>query len=70
MTVIAPNPAHVLSAEMPPPERTLLHIALNFCRRKPLGVIGLAIVLVIIAAGLVSPTGSRRSTPRKTTSAR
>ena len=33
-------------------KRTPLRIALNFCRRKPLGAIGLAIVLVIIAAGV------------------
>ena len=51
MTVIAPNP-DVLSDEMLLRKRTPLRLALNFCRRKPLGAIGLAIVLVIIAAGL------------------
>jgi peptide/nickel transport system permease protein len=51
MTVIAPNP-DVLSEEMLLRKRTPLRLALNFCRRKPLGAIGLAIVLVFIAAGI------------------
>jgi peptide/nickel transport system permease protein len=51
MTVIAPNP-DVLSEEMLLRKRTPLHFALNFCRRKPLGAFGLAIVLVFIAAGI------------------
>jgi peptide/nickel transport system permease protein len=51
MTVIAPNPDS-LSEEALLRKRTPLRLALNFCRRKPLGAIGLAIVLVIIAAGL------------------
>jgi peptide/nickel transport system permease protein len=52
MTAIAPNPAEVLSEEMLLRKRTPLRLALNFCRRKPLGAFGLAIVLVIIAAGI------------------
>jgi peptide/nickel transport system permease protein len=51
MTVIAPNP-DVLSDEALLRRRTPWRLALNFCRRKPLGTLGLAIVLVIIAAGL------------------
>jgi peptide/nickel transport system permease protein len=53
MTVIAPNP-DVLSEEMLLRRRTPLRLALNFCRRKPLGAIGLAIVLIIIAAGILA----------------
>jgi peptide/nickel transport system permease protein len=51
MTAIAPNP-DVLSDEALLRRRTPWRLALNFCRRKPLGTLGLAIVLVIIAAGL------------------
>ncbi|HEV3489642.1 MAG TPA: ABC transporter permease [Reyranella sp.] len=51
MTVIAPNP-DVLSDEALLRRRAPWRLALNFCRRKPLGTLGLAIVLVIIAAGL------------------
>jgi peptide/nickel transport system permease protein len=51
MTVIAPNP-DVLSEEALLRKRTPWRLALNFCRRKPLGALGLAIVLVIIAAGI------------------
>jgi peptide/nickel transport system permease protein len=42
----------VLSDEALLRRRTPWRLALNFCRRKPLGTLGLAIVLVIIAAGL------------------
>jgi peptide/nickel transport system permease protein len=51
MTVIAPNP-DVLSEATLLRKRTPWRLALNFCRRKPLGTLGLAIVLVIIAAGI------------------
>jgi peptide/nickel transport system permease protein len=51
MTIIAPNP-DVLSEEALLRKRTPWRLALNFCRRKPLGTLGLAIVLVIIAAGI------------------
>jgi peptide/nickel transport system permease protein len=51
MTVVAPNP-DVLSEETLLRKRTPWRLALNFCRRKPLGTLGLAIVLVIIAAGI------------------
>jgi peptide/nickel transport system permease protein len=54
MTAIAPNPAEVLSEERLLRKRTPLGIVLNFCRRQPLGTIGLAIVLVMIAAGLMA----------------
>jgi peptide/nickel transport system permease protein len=51
MTVIAPGP-DTLSDEALLRKRTPLRLALNFCRRKPLGAIGLVVVLVIIAAGV------------------
>ena len=51
MTVIAPDP-DALSDEALLRKRTPLRLALNFCRRKPLGAIGLVVVLVIIAAGV------------------
>ncbi len=51
MTVIAPDP-DTLSDEALLRKRTPLRLALNFCRRKPLGAIGLVVVLVIIAAGV------------------
>ena len=50
MTVTAPNPAEVPIDELLR-QRTPLRRALNFCRRKPLGTFGLAIVLVILVAG-------------------
>ena len=43
---MAPDP-DVLSDEALLRKRTPLRLALNFCRRKPLGAIGLVIVLVI-----------------------
>jgi len=52
MTAVAPNPAEALTEEMLLRKRTPLRIALDFCRRKPLGAFGLAIVLVFIAAGI------------------
>lgn len=54
MTVIAPNPSELLSDEVQLHERGLLRAALDFCRRKPLGTFGLAIVLVIIVAGVLA----------------
>lgn len=54
MTVIAPNPAEVLTEETLLRKRTPLRIALNFCRRQPLGTFGLAIVLAIVVAGLMA----------------
>ncbi|HMJ99474.1 MAG TPA: ABC transporter permease [Reyranella sp.] len=53
MTVIAPDPRAVaaLADEAFARQRTPLNAALDFCRRKPLGTIGLVIVLVMFAAG-------------------
>jgi len=53
MAVIAPDPgaAAALADEALARQRTLLNAALDFCRRKPLGTIGLVIVLVMFAAG-------------------
>ena len=52
MTVIAPNPAEVLSEERLLRKRGPLRSALYFCRRKPLGTLGLAIMLIMFAAGV------------------
>jgi peptide/nickel transport system permease protein len=46
MTVIVPLADQDLGRK-----RTPLHAALDFCRRKPLGTIGLVIVLIMFAAG-------------------
>ena len=53
MTVISPDPRAVaaLADEAFARQRTPLNAALDFCRRKPLGTIGLVIVLVMFAAG-------------------
>jgi peptide/nickel transport system permease protein len=53
MTVIAPDPGAVaaLADEALARQRTPLNAALDFCRRKPLGTIGLVIVLIMFAAG-------------------
>ena len=53
MAVIAPDPgaAAALADEALSRQRTPLNAALDFCRRKPLGTIGLVIVLVMFAAG-------------------
>jgi peptide/nickel transport system permease protein len=51
MTVVTPSPQADIAAE-PWRPRTPLERALDFCRRKPLGTIGLLIVLVIIVAGV------------------
>jgi peptide/nickel transport system permease protein len=50
MTVLA-TPAPPDDADAPWRDRTLWGRTLNFCRRKPLGAIGLAIVLVFAFAG-------------------
>jgi peptide/nickel transport system permease protein len=54
MTIVAPNRAAVagLVEELPERKRSLLGVALNFCRRQPLGTFGLAIVVIMLAAGL------------------
>lgn len=54
MTVIAPNRglANGLAEEVGPAKRSLARVALGFARRQPLGTFGLAIVLVILFAGL------------------
>jgi peptide/nickel transport system permease protein len=54
MTVIAPNRglANGLAEGVGPPKRTLANVVLGFVRRQPLGTFGLAIVLVILLAGL------------------
>ena len=53
MTAVAPDPGAVavLADEALAHQRTPLNAALDFCRRKPLGTIGLVIVLVMFAAG-------------------
>lgn len=53
MTAITPTPAAagVPTDETPWRMRGPLRAALDFCRRKPLGVLGLAIVLTMFAAG-------------------
>ncbi|MDP1748748.1 MAG: ABC transporter permease [Reyranella sp.] len=61
MTIVAPNRAAVagLVEELPERKRSLLDVALNFCRRQPLGTFGLAIVVIMflagISAGWISP---------------
>ncbi|MBI3197602.1 MAG: ABC transporter permease [Rhodospirillales bacterium] len=54
MTVVAPNRVAVagLVEEAPERKRSLLGVALNFCRRQPLGTFGLAIVVVMFVAGI------------------
>ena len=55
MTIIAPN--RVAAApieETTERKRSLSAIALHFCRRQPLGTFGLAIVLVMFAAGALA----------------
>ncbi len=55
MSTAAPTRSAVLpaAAEAAEPRRSLARGALGFCRRQPLGTVGLAIVLVmIVAAGL------------------
>jgi peptide/nickel transport system permease protein len=53
MTTVAPTPAANAAVEVDalPRAHTPLARALNFCRRKPLGAIGLAIVVVFAVAG-------------------
>ncbi len=51
MTAITPSPHSTADADALLRRNTPLRKALDFCRRKPLGVAGLAIVLVIILAG-------------------
>lgn len=52
MTTIAREPVDAAAEEMLWRKRTPLGAALDFCRRKPLGTFGLAIVLVMLVAGL------------------
>ncbi len=52
MTVIAPNSAETLADEMLLRKRGPLRATLDFCRRKPLGTLGLAIMLIMFAAGI------------------
>jgi peptide/nickel transport system permease protein len=54
MTIVAPNRAAVagLVEELPERKRSLMGVALNFCRRQPLGTFGLAIVVIMFAAGI------------------
>jgi peptide/nickel transport system permease protein len=56
MTIAAPNRAAVspIIAEATEPKRSLLHVALRFVRRQPLGTFGLAIVLVMFTAGCLA----------------
>jgi peptide/nickel transport system permease protein len=54
MTIVAPNRAAVagLVEELPERKRSLVGVALKFCRRQPLGTFGLAIVVIMFAAGI------------------
>ena len=56
MTVVTPNRglANGLVEESVERKRSLLHLVLNFVRRQPLGTVGLAIVLVMLLAGLAA----------------
>ena len=56
MTVIAPTPATVAAAtdELPEQKRSAFGIAREFCRRQPLGTVGLGIVLVMFAAAALA----------------
>jgi peptide/nickel transport system permease protein len=56
MTIAAPNQAAVGTtiAETFEPKRSILHAALQFVRRQPLGTLGLAIVLVMFTAGCLA----------------
>jgi peptide/nickel transport system permease protein len=51
MTVLTPSPQTVVVGDEPWRPRTTLQRALDFCRRKPLGMIGLLIVVVFALAG-------------------
>ncbi len=53
MTITVPSPAAsaLRADEQAWRQRTLIGSALDFCRRKPLGAFGLAVVLVICVAG-------------------
>ena len=50
MTALTPEA--VAAAELPRTRRSVIAITLDFCRRQPLGTLGLVIVLVILFAGL------------------
>jgi peptide/nickel transport system permease protein len=50
MTALTPEA--IAAAELPRTRRSVLAITLDFCRRQPLGTLGLVIVLVILFAGL------------------
>jgi len=54
MTIVAPNRAAVagLVEELPERKRSLMGVALDFCRRQPLGTFGLAIVVIMFVAGI------------------
>ncbi len=56
MNVIAPHPATVAAAtdELPEQKRSAFGIAREFCRRQPLGTVGLGIVLVMFAAAALA----------------
>jgi len=51
MTAVTPTPSAAAEADALSRANTPLARALTFCRRKPLGVVGLAIVVVIAVAG-------------------
>jgi peptide/nickel transport system permease protein len=51
MTVLAPSPQADVAGDEPWRPRTPLGRALDFCRRKPLGTIGLLIVVIFALAG-------------------
>jgi peptide/nickel transport system permease protein len=51
MTVLTPSPPTEIAGDEPWRPRTPLGRALDFCRRKPLGMIGLLIVVIFALAG-------------------
>jgi peptide/nickel transport system permease protein len=55
MTIAAPNPPSAAAADaMPELSRSALRSAREFVRRQPLGTVGLVIVIVMLAAGLLA----------------
>lgn len=55
MTIAAPNPPSAATADaMPELSRSALRSAREFVRRQPLGTVGLVIVIVMLAAGLLA----------------
>src|SRR5262245_57773538 len=53
MTVATPNQT-VAADELFEPKRSIWHSIREFCRRQPLGTVGLVLVLVMFAAGALA----------------